>query len=457
MLIYNTTNPGVKNGLFNRIRLALPTLAGYGVGGLLLPPITQTAEGANSQSIGYDKRYDLNVGQFPGDPLRWGTATDLIGLTFAASRVGIIVLEDNVVHQYGGAANQTYFEKGEDGSLDRSLIPKYSSCFVNATHAQDQVFDPAGDAPFGDEVTFQHCKPEGYMQEVLIQATVWRWRQLGLGGMRGDDFKGIPTSVAKALCSAATVRDGWNFCEVFVGYIPELVEYIRLTGIRVLDFPFHWAVQHLCDDGWPLSSIKGASLWEYDSDHSVPFVDTYDTDRSNNENVKFNKLWAYCLLTTVPCGGALIYSGDYEGYGLSELINNLMWIGTTFAIGNHRWEFADDTLLVWSRDGNGGKLGWSGGLLCAFSSDPINPRSEWVHTPFAPNTHLHDYAGHGFDLWTNRDGWVELTVGPNVNGSAQNYVCYAPAGVTQAVPIKPIQHLALGNFTDFSSITAKYQ
>ena len=457
MLIYNATFPALANGLFHRLQAMLPQLVGSGFGGILLPPITQTAEGGNSQSMGYDKRYDLNVGQFPGDPLRWGTAEDLRELTRAAAQHGLVVLEDNVIHQYGGAANQTYFEKGSGGRLDPSLIPKHPSCFVNRTHPQDNVFDPEGNAAFGDEVTYQHCRPQGYMLNVIIQATRWRWRRLGLGGMRVDDSKGEPSDVSKGLCSAAVLRDGWNFCEVFVGAVPELQQFIRETGLRVLDFPFHWAIQNICDHGAALSGMAGASLWEADAAHAVAFVDTFDTDSNEGESIKFNKLWAYCLLTTVPCAGALIYAGDFERYGLAPFLLNLAWIGATFAIGNHRWVYSDAGLLVWSRDGNGGSMGWSGGLLCGFSSDPVNARSQWVQTPFAPGTHLHDYAGHGPDLFVNPDGWVQAVFGPNVNGSAQNYCCWAPAGVNRAVPVRPLQWHAGGSFTDFSDITVRYE
>lgn len=127
-----------------------------------------------------------------------------------------------------------------------------------------------------------------------------------------------------------------------------------------------------------------------------------------------------------------------------------MWTGSTFALGALTWQHVEDDVLVWSRDGDGGSLGWSGGLLCAFSRDPMEARSAWVNTPFQPNTHLHDYLGHGPDLWTNADGWVQLELGPNVYGSAANSVAYAPAGVDRAIPITPIREHMTGSLTDFS-------
>lgn len=180
------------------------------------------------------------------------------------------------------------------------------------------------------------------------------------------------------------------------------------------------------------------------------FVDTADTDLNNGENIKLNKLWAYFYILTVPAAGALIYAGDYERYGLAPDINNLMWISATFAIGKITWEYADGTLLAWSRDGDGGQYGWSGGLLCGFSTDPINSRSEWMNTPFGSNRHLHDYTGHGPDIWTNADGWALVPFGPNVYGSAQNTVAYAPAGVEHTIPIVPRADKQTGSLTDFS-------
>jgi alpha-amylase len=133
----------------------------------------------------------------------------------------------------------------------------------------------------------------------------------------------------------------------------------------------------------------------------------------------------------------------------------MMWIATTFAIGKLAWEYVDNSLLCWSRDGDGG-FTWSGGLFCGYSSDPINHRSEWIHTPFGPNRHLHDYTGHGPDVWTNGDGWGFFTFGPNVFGSAQNYVAYAPAGVQYEIPTPRRGRKGSGRFTDFTSITVRH-
>ena len=167
-----------------------------------------------------------------------------------------------------------------------------------------------------------------------------------------------------------------------------------------------------------------------------------------------NKLWFYLDALTMPCKAALIFAKDCEVYGLASQIQNLMWIGTAFAVGKLAWEHSDNTLLCWSRDGNGGSMR-SAGLFCGYSSEPLNSRSEWIHTPFGPNRHLHDYAGHGPDVVTNQDGWGYFTFGPNVNNSAQNYVAYAPAGIEYEIPLQAKGRKGTGQFKDFSSITVQ--
>lgn len=205
--------------------------------------------------------------------------------------------------------------------------------------------------------------------------------------------------------------------------------------------------------GAPLSSLVGNGFCFHDPDHAYIYVESNDTD--GPDGIVNNKLWFYLDAMTMPCKGALIFAKDYETYGLGPEIRNMMWIASTFAVGRLAWEFVDDTLLCWSRDGDGGNT-WSGGLFCGYSTDPINSRSEWVHTPFGPHRQLHDYTGHGRDLWTNQDGWARFTFGQNEFYSAQNYVAYAPVGVNYEIPINPKGRKGTGRFKDFSTITVRH-
>ena len=430
-----------------RCRDMAPSLANYGCGAWLWPPLTMAQGGSADNADGYGKQYDLNVGQWPNRPIRWGSAPDILAANDVLHQHGMLVLEDAVVHQYDGGDNQNYVEIGPTGKADPTLFPKYPACFVPKV-AVDDVFDADGNSAFGDMVSYQHSTPPGYMLNGVIRALKWRKKRFALDGFRLDDTKGENVTVSSDIIDSV---GGWVFGECFTGDPNELESWVNQSGgKKTLDFTLHWTLQAVCDNGATLRTLQGAGLCGRDSAHSVLFVDTADTDQNNNENIKFNKLWAYLYILTVPAAAALIYAGDYELYGLAAPIRQMMWVSETFAFGAIAWPWVDNTLLVWSRNGDGGAIGWSGGLLCGFNTDPIDPRGEWVQTPFSPNTWIHDYLGHGNDLLVNSDGWVYLTIGPNEFGSAQNGVAYAVRGVNRAIPIKPIAHAATGSFTDFS-------
>jgi alpha-amylase len=458
VIIYASLYRSVENGnvvvnplgLAKRAEAMASTLAQFGCNAYLWPPLTMSQGGAADNADGYGKARDLDVGQF-GQPTRWGSAQDVQAANRAFHQHGMMVLEDAVMHQYAG--NLPIFERGSDGNTNKTLFPKMPSCFVPQVRVDD-VFDSDGNQAFGQMVSYQHSTPAGYMLQGAIQALKWRRDRLGLDGGRYDDTKGANVSVVSQMINSV---GGWWFGECFTGDPGELDRWVSESGgICTLDFTLHYALKPACEGTNSLRALPGNGFYARNAAHAVLFVDSADTDINSGDNIRWNKLWAYLLILTLPAAAALIYAGDYEKYGLGQWINNLMWISATFAFGNLAWQHVEDDVIVWSRDGNGGEVGWSGGLLCAFSRLPLASWSAWVRTPFAPNTHLQDYTGHRPDLWTNADGWVQLTLGPNVNGSAQNYVCYAPAGVNHGFPIKPRSEHISGSLTDFSSITVRH-
>ncbi len=421
------------------------TLASSGCGAYLWPPLTMSQSGTAYNADGYGKQYDLNIGQWPGRPLRWGTAQQIQIANSLFHQRGMLVLEDAVIHQYDGGNRQVYTELGAGGKPDPTLFQKTPACFVPKA-AVDDVFDSEGNYSFGDMVSYQNSVPKGYMLNGVIRAMKWRRSRLGLDGMRLDDTKGENVTVTHEMIESLA---GWNFGECFVGDVNELEEWVRESGGKsTLDFPSHWIYKAVCEGSAPLTALMDGGLASRLPEQAVRFVDTADTDLNNGENVRWNKLWAYLHMLTTPSEAALVYAGDYELYGLAAKIDNYMWISAMFAIGALVYEYVDPTFLVWSRNGDGGDR-WSGGLLCGINSDPVNWRSEWVHTPFGPNRHLHDYTGNGQDLWTNQDGWVYLTLGPNYFGSASNGVAYSPAGVNRPIVRRPLDVETYGSTTDF--------
>jgi alpha-amylase len=440
LIIYDSTYSSMKPGLSQRIKPLASELAGYGCNAYKFPPFLNTK---NPFSLGYDPRTDLDVGQW--EPLHiTGTASELKEAIDSLHQQGILVVQDWVNRQYGGPA--PLYERGADGKVDATLFPKPKECFAPPARP-DTPFAGDDGPPDGILASYQHTN--GYMLNGKIQAGKWQESVLGIDGFRLDEAKGVPTNVSSAWANA---RPGLNYAEVFDGDPATLGSFVQQTGMAVLDFTRHFAYRAV-SQGAPLSSLAGSGFCLQDPDHAYIYVESNDTD--GPYGIVNNKLWFYLDALTIPCKGALIFAKDYEVYGLAPLIQNMMWIATTFAIGKLAWEYVDETLLCWSRDGDGGST-WSGGLFCGFSSDPIRYRSEWIHTPFGPNRHLHDYTGHGPDVWTNQDGWGNFTFGPNVYGSAQNYVAYAPSGTQYQIPIRPKGRIGTGRFTDFSSITVRF-
>jgi alpha-amylase len=440
VIIYDSTYSTMKPGLCQRIKSLAAELAHFGCNAFKFPPFLNTT---NPFSLGYDPRTDLDVGQW--EPLHiTGNAMDLKAAIDSLHEQGILVIQDWVNRQYGGPV--PIYERGADGQVDTTLFPKPNKCFAPPV-SPDTPF--AGDDGPSDGILASYQNTNGYMLNGKIQAGRWQESVLGIDGFRLDEAKGLPLGVSAAWANA---RPGLNYAEVYDGNPATLGSFVQQTGMAVLDFTRQFAYRAV-SQGAPLSTLVGNGFCFHDSDHAYIYVESNDTDGPNG--IVSNKLWFYLDAITMPCKGALIFAKDYEVYGLASFIQNLMWIGTTFAIGKLAWEYVDETLLCWSRDGDGGSS-WSGGLFCGYSSDPIRHRSEWIHTPFGPNRHLHDYTGHGPDVWTNQEGWGYFTFGPNVFGSAQNYVAYAPSGTEYQIPIHPKGRKGTGRFTDFSSITVRF-
>ena len=108
---------------------------------------------------------------------------------------------------------------------------------------------------------------------------------------------------------------------------------------RKLVWPFwtsleHFAYRAVSAKAFPLSTLVGNGFCFHDSDHAYIYVES-GNDTDGPYGIVNNKLWFY-FGTRSRCscrGGRWIFAKDCRVYGLASLIQNLMWIGTTFAIG----------------------------------------------------------------------------------------------------------------------------
>ena len=412
----------------DKVREMASGLAKVGFTDLLYPVLTMAQGGCAPNSDGYGKQFDYDFGDTR--PTRWGLRKDTMRSVSACRAAGLRVLSDVVIHQYDG---------GDNGVYPEPMFPKHPSCFAGPPPRvpADPVFDSEGNAAFGDMVAYVNGRPKGYMLDGAIAAIRAQRSAFDLDGYRLDDTKGENAAVSKTIL-AATV--GYVFGECFTGNPGELDSWVMQTGGRAstLDFTLHWALQAVCDQGASFRTLDGAGFAAIDPAHAVTFVDTGDTDNNDGESIKFNKLWGYVLILTTE-GTPLVYSRDYlpepNCYGLKPQIDNLVWINRTFAFGRTETRFVDDDAFAYTRDGDGGQWGWSGGLLVGLNRNPIAARTLTVQTGFGPHAPLHDYTGHAPDVWTDATGLATITIPSNVDGSAQSYVCYARAGVRYTVPI----------------------
>jgi alpha-amylase len=433
------------------------------------PPTSKAQGGAGGGCDGYGvfDRRDLGTKNQQGSvPTRYGTLEGLMAAVAALNANGARSFGDLVLHQligenagpgvfrYLGADGKSFVGRGmttaswfRGGTGNNDPIPPFC--------AEDDVPSEYYDFPFGRELSYQHCSPSGVTTEDALDWLVWLSQRVGFSGYRYDDVKGTwRTAAARIMwegamrCAQAGAPIPQFYSEYFDGNPANLSAWAfspEINGISGLeDFTLHWRLQAACNgfDATQLVAGGSAGFWQWASGLAVAFVDNPDTDTSPGQQVIFNKGIAYAYILTLPCRMAMVYGKDYfpsslwpGAYGLKPLIDNLCWISRMFAIGNYQVRWVDRDVHVATRDGNGGALGWSGGLLTAINFNVLAPRTITCGTPFGPNKQLHDYTGRHDDIWTDGNGNATFTIPSNAFSGGQSYLCFAPAGVSKPYPI----------------------
>lgn len=418
-----------------------------------LPPWSLAQGGAAPGCDGYGvfQRRNLNG-------TRYGSLESLMSAIAALNANGCATYGDLVLHQmsgenggpgvfrYHGADAKTMNGRGQTtpgwfrgGMKQDDPIPPFCR--------EDQVPVPADDFPFGRELSYQNCNPHGVTARDAIDYLRWVTKRTGATGYRFDDTKGTYAPAVKQIMDAMPELPFYS--EYFDGNPANLNWWATSSPMNgrsaVEDFTLHWRVQAACN-GFDATQFNsgGAGYFEWNSGLSVGFVDNPDTDTSPGQQVVFNKGLAYAHLLTLPMRLALVYGKDYfpasiwpGAYGLKPLIDNLCWINRMFAFGNYEVRYVDHDVHVASRDGNGGAVGWSGGLLTALNFNTLDPRTITCATPFGANRWLHDYTGHHPDIWTDARGNATFTVPSNAYSNGQSFLCFAPGGVTGLVSRPP--------------------
>jgi alpha-amylase len=116
-------------------------------------------------------------------------------------------------------------------------------------------------------------------------------------------------------------------------------------------------------------------------------------------------------------------------------VRDLIYINRTFAYGTETTRWVDNSVIVIERDGNGGSIGQSPGLLTAINFDTNNSRQITCATSFGSKVQLHDYSGRHPDIRTDSQGNATFTIPPNTPCNGESYLCFSRSGSD-----KPITH-----------------
>jgi alpha-amylase len=452
-----TTNPG-KPWLYDFVRGNAADIGAH-MDVFQWPPVSKAQGGAGEGCDGYGVycRRDLGTAPQQGStPTRYGTLESLMAAVAALNAHGVESYGDLVLHQligenggpgvfhYLGADHKTLNGKGattagwfRGGTGNNDPIPPFCN--------EDDVPDRANDYPFGRELSYQNCNPAGVTVADAKEHTSWLTKRVGFAGYRFDDVKGTWVNAVKEIMAAGPELQFYS--EYFDGNPGNLnwwAQTLMDGRSAVEDFCSHFSMQAACN-GFDATQLakSDAGYWQWNGGLSVVFVDNPDTDTSDGEQVVSNKGLAYAYMLSLPTRLALIYGKDYYpdsvwpgAYGLKPIIDNLTWISRMFAFGNAAVRWQDRDVLVITRDGNGGAVGWSGGLLTALNFNTLVARTVTVATTFGPHRWLHDYTGKHEDIWTDGNGDATFTIPSNAYSRGESFLCFAPGGVSEAVAVK---------------------
>ena len=447
-----STDPG-KPWLWDMLAAECQNLANIGFDRIQLPPASkaQGGDGAGCDGYGiYDPRDLGTKSQQDSTPTRYGTADSLRRLVAVAQRNGLAVDLDIVLHQLIGGQNATYRYLGADGKSLNGRGAMHPGCFRKSpgggTQPEDDVPVPADDISFGDEKVYQHCNPARYTLDDALDFGDWLFRTTGADGARLDDVKGIWAPFLAEFMHHGTMANKPFYGEYFDGNPANLSWWATTNPINgrcgVEDFTLHFAIQAACNN-LNAAVLNGAGFLQWNPGLSYAFVENPDTDTTPGEEVIGSKLLGYAYLLTICCRQALINGKDYfsgavwpGAYGLKPFIDNLIYINRAFAYGRQTTRWVDVSVIVIERDGDGGPVGSSPGLLTALNFDNYNTRGISCATSFGANAQLHDYTGRHPDIWTDAQGNATFTIPSNAYGGGQSYLCFSRASSDKPI----VQH-----------------
>lgn len=416
-----------------------------------LPPASLAQGGTGDGVDGYEA---FEYRNFNGT--HWGNKEQLMRAVAVLHAAGIKVFADFPFHQmggenggpgvfkYNGRRGETTPAWFQGGFGNHDPIPPFVS--------QDSIPDASANFPFGRPRSYENSTPHGVVEADTKDIISYSQRSLGLDGGRWDDVKATHVQSIARLIAAFLSLDWYS--EYDDGNPANLNWWATSSPMNgmcaVEDYAHYWNVQRACN-GYDATRIDmhGQPYWQWRPDLCVGFANnadvatTWGANGEISQQTAFNLLSAYVIGMCLPFKIFMVYAEDYfpasteypTGRGFKPYIDNLSWISRTFAFGAFQRRWVDKDIYCYTRDGNGGAVGWSGGLLVAVNFNTYVTREINVQTTWPEGTHIHDYTGHGPDLSVGPGGRVTIAIPNNAFSNGQGYVGYAPAGVNHEVAV----------------------
>jgi alpha-amylase len=376
------------------------------------------------------------------DGTRYGNQKQLAAFCAALSKRGVQIMADLSLHQMdgenggpgvftypGGVGNLTPADfQGGWGNNDP--IPPFG--------ARDIIPSTDGDSPDGRVRKFMD-NPHGETDAKQILALLLKITDAKV--VRWDEAKAMHVQSVRRIMDSQPI----DFCvEYYDGYASNVLTYMLSEPMSARagaeDIPWYWCVQRACNS-YDATLFGGDGLWRHRPDLTFTFVNDPDVDTSRapgggiSQQIAFNLLLGLIATMFLPSHVMLVDAKTYYPassvrpgcYGLQPYVDNAAWFLRTFSFGDFEERWRDRDVWAYTRDGSGGALGWSGGMLVALNFNTSSSRTVTLQTMWH-NQSVHNYAitGHAEGWWVGEDGNLTVTIPANVDSRGQSYLLIAP-------------------------------
>ncbi len=424
------------------------TFAQVGFTAIWIPPCLKGAAGGYSG--GYDPFDDYDMGSKNQEgtiPTRFGTREQLERAVAMLRANGLDVYADLVEnHRDGDSGDFGFHYVDAYGNPNAGRFGKGRGDFHWAFGSNDLPEDPDVPDP-GDDQAYQFGRDlapinglkvnptdaHSYVFTGLENSGDWLTKALDIQGYRLDDVKGISTDFLNPFLNYGAMAGKYAVGEYYDTNRDNLNTWIAngsgLPGMNnrasAFDFALREQIKAMCNGGgyYDMTQLDHAGLAGINPGGAVTFVENHDTDGS--DPITQNKMLGYALILTsegYPCVFYKDWSTAPGCYGLKAGIDTLIWVHEKLASGPTQQRWKDTNVFAYERTGSGDGRD----LLVGLNDNGASARTVTVQTDFGSGVSLHDYTGHGPDVWTDGSGRATITIPADVNGGG--YVCYSWQG-----------------------------